>query len=85
MLQRSIRVGGLSFLFALLAFCASAGLSSGAFAQSQPLPPSASAGSYMLGPNDRIRLKVYGEADITGEYEVDSNGQVSIPGRRPTP
>jgi polysaccharide export outer membrane protein len=33
----------------------------------------------VLGPNDRIRLKVYGEADITGEYEIDSNGQVSIP------
>lgn len=33
----------------------------------------------MLGPNDRVRLKVYGETDITGEYEVDSNGNVSIP------
>jgi polysaccharide export outer membrane protein len=79
MLQRSIRVGGLAFLFALLVSCASATLSSKAFAQGQPLPPAAGAGSYVLGPNDRIRLKVYGEADITGEYEVDSNGQVSIP------
>ena len=33
----------------------------------------------MLGPNDRIRLKVYGETDITGEYEIDSTGNVSIP------
>ena len=33
----------------------------------------------MLGPNDRIRLKVYGEPDITGEYEINSGGQVSIP------
>lgn len=24
-------------------------------------------------------MKVYGEADITGEYEVDSNGIVSVP------
>lgn len=79
MLQRSIRISGLSFLFALLAYCATACLSSDAFAQGQTLPPAAAAGSYMLGPNDRIRLKVYGEADITGEYEVDSNGQVSIP------
>ena len=79
MLQRSIRVGGLSFLFALLVSCVVASLSSNALAQGQPLPPAAAAGNYMLGPNDRIRLKVYGEADITGEYEVDSNGQVSIP------
>jgi polysaccharide export outer membrane protein len=79
MLQRSIRVGGLSFLFALLLTCVSASLSSPAFAQQQALPPATTAASYMLGPNDRIRLKVYGEADITGEYEVDSNGQVSIP------
>ena len=37
------------------------------------------AESYVLGPNDRVRLKVYGEPDIAGEYEIDSTGQVSIP------
>jgi polysaccharide export outer membrane protein len=78
MLQRSVRVGGL-FLFAFLVSCLTTGLPSNAFAQVQSLPPAPTAGSYMLGPNDRIRLKVYGEADITGEYEVDSNGQVSVP------
>jgi polysaccharide export outer membrane protein len=35
--------------------------------------------SYVLGPNDRIRVKVYGEQDITGEYEIDGTGTVSIP------
>lgn len=35
--------------------------------------------NYILGPNDRIRVKVYGEQDITGEYEIDSSGNVSIP------
>jgi polysaccharide export outer membrane protein len=33
----------------------------------------------VLGPNDRVRVKVYGEPDITGEYEIDASGQVSIP------
>jgi polysaccharide export outer membrane protein len=79
MLQRPIRVRGLSFLCAFLVSCVIAGLSSNAFAQTPSVAPAAGAGSYLLGPNDRIRLKVYGEADITGEYEVDSNGQVSIP------
>lgn len=35
--------------------------------------------TYILGPNDRIRVKVYGEQDITGEYEIDGAGSVSIP------
>lgn len=39
----------------------------------------APSGPYRLGPNDKVRVKVYGEPDITGEYEVDSNGKVSIP------
>jgi protein involved in polysaccharide export with SLBB domain len=48
-------------------------------ASAQAPPAAASADSYVLGPNDRIRLKVYGEPDITGEYEINSGGQVSIP------
>jgi polysaccharide export outer membrane protein len=79
MLQCSIRVGGLAFLWALLVFGVTTSLSSNAFAQAQTVSRPTAGGGYLLGPNDRIRLKVYGEADITGEYEVDSNGQVSIP------
>src|SRR5262249_24090469 len=40
----------------------------------EPSEPS----SYVLGPSDRVRLKVYGEQDITGEYEVDTNGYISV-------
>jgi hypothetical protein len=79
MLQRPIRLTGLSFLFVLSLSGAITGLSSNAFAQAQPASPESAAGSYVLGPNDRVRLKVYGEPDIAGEYEIDSNGQVSIP------
>src|SRR6478735_16428 len=35
--------------------------------------------SYILGPSDRVRLKVYGEQDISGEYEIDTNGYISVP------
>jgi polysaccharide export outer membrane protein len=85
-MQRLIRVVGLSLLFVIFVSGMVANVSSNAFAQAQPLSPAAAAGNpaaaagnYVLGPNDRIRLKVYGEADISGEYEIDSNGQVSIP------
>jgi polysaccharide export outer membrane protein len=79
MLQRLIRITGLLSLLVFCSFGAVIGLPANAIAQA-PSPSSASAAaSYVLGPNDRIRLKVYGEPDIAGEYEIDSNGQVSIP------
>jgi polysaccharide export outer membrane protein len=49
------------------------------FAQGRQASSASPSGTYILGPTDRVRLKVYGEPDITGEYEVDSNGFVSIP------
>jgi polysaccharide export outer membrane protein len=78
MLQRSIRVGGLSFLFIFIVSAVIA-LPASAFAQAQTPTAASLEGSYVLGPMDRVRLKVYGEPDIAGEYEIDSNGQVSIP------
>ena len=87
MLKRLIRVAGLSFLFILSLSGAITGWPANALAQpanaltqqAQPLSPASAAESYVLGPNDRVRLKVYGEPDIAGEYEVDNNGNVSIP------
>ena len=73
------RVVALSLL--MLAVLAASSMSPhvAAFAQEKVLPAAPTEGSYVLGPNDRVRLKVYGEADITGEYEVDSTGQISVP------
>ncbi len=34
---------------------------------------------YLLHASDKVRVKVYNEAEITGEYEVDAAGFVSIP------
>ena len=80
MLQRLIRVAGLSFLFILSISGAITSWPANVLAQqAQPLSPASAADSYVLGPNDRVRLKVYGEPDIAGEYEVDNNGNVSIP------
>jgi polysaccharide biosynthesis/export protein len=84
MIYGLIRAASLS-LFLLAIAAATAGLPTAAFAQSQASTQSQQSASvspsdeYVLGPNDRIRLKVYGETDITGDYEVDNNGFVSIP------
>lgn len=84
MQQRSSSAGlTLHLLLFVLAIAGiGAGLSARASAQTGPSassPSASSAESYILGPNDRIRLKVYGESDITGEYEINNTGQVSIP------
>jgi len=35
--------------------------------------------SYKLGPGDKLRVIVFQEPDLSGEFEVDSQGQVSLP------
>lgn len=34
---------------------------------------------YRLGPNDRIRVIVFGEEGLSGEFSVDDAGEVSLP------
>jgi polysaccharide export outer membrane protein len=36
-------------------------------------------GPYVLGPGDKVRLKVYGDTDVNDQYEINSAGYVSIP------
>jgi polysaccharide biosynthesis/export protein len=83
MQQRSIRAAALSALsivIVLLAtFSIGARFATPASAQTQAPSSASPADNYVLGPNDRVRLKVYGEPDITGEYEIDSTGNVSVP------
>ncbi|HLZ01620.1 MAG TPA: polysaccharide biosynthesis/export family protein [Bradyrhizobium sp.] len=77
-----MRAAALALLAIALVLSATApGTVSPALAQQQPpsTSPPPSAADYVLGPNDRIRLKVYGEPDISGEYEIDNTGQISVP------
>ena len=77
MLQRPFRAAaGLCLLLAIA--IGNVAAPSAAVAQTKHASSSAQ-GAYTLGPTERIRLKVYGEADISGEYEVDASGYVSIP------
>jgi protein involved in polysaccharide export with SLBB domain len=34
---------------------------------------------YMLAAGDRIRITVYGHDDLSGEYQLDGNGNVALP------
>lgn len=35
--------------------------------------------SYQLGPGDRLRITVYGETELTGEYDVATDGKLTFP------
>jgi len=48
--------------------------------ETQPVRPSLGAGlASNLRPGDRIRITVYGEESLTGEYDVNPGGSVSMP------
>jgi hypothetical protein len=34
---------------------------------------------YRLGPNDRVRITVFGQPTLTGEYTLDGNGVLAFP------
>ena len=83
MQRRLIRIAGLSFLFILALFVRSGIGFQLTVPASAQVPDAAHRLRWptimYLGPMDRVRLKVYGEPEIAGEYEIDSTGQVSIP------
>jgi polysaccharide export outer membrane protein len=62
-------------LVVLAAFLVSACVSG---ADLPPLPES-SAGPYRLDTGDQIRLIVFGQPDLSGEFTVNDNGNISIP------
>jgi protein involved in polysaccharide export with SLBB domain len=72
----------------LALFCTFAlALGDSAFAQNAAPPPTKSASeaapfsmdNYVLGPTDKIKISVYGEEGLTGEYVISSDGKVSLP------
>src|SRR5258708_16736316 len=38
-----------------------------------------SSPDYKLGPNDRVRIIVFGQPTLTGEYSLDGNGVLAFP------
>lgn len=37
------------------------------------------SGLYKLGPGDQIRVTVFGHEDLSGEFEIDGTGRLSLP------
>lgn len=41
--------------------------------------PSSSVAPGQLGPGDKIRVTVFGEEDLSGDFEIDSTGSLAMP------
>lgn len=76
--QSSIRIATLFIALAIIV-CSIPGFPGKARAQQKHSSSPSASGAYVLGPNDKVRVKVYGEPDVAGEYEVDASGYVSVP------
>jgi polysaccharide export outer membrane protein len=57
------------------------GLACAVYAQDEASLPTVSDGAprYQLGSGDQIRVVVYGEDDLSGEFELDGSGVISLP------
>lgn len=80
--MRPLRI--LSVVLAMLALSACGQMleplpSAGASRSSSGLSALAPVAEYTLGSEDKIRLTVFGEEQLSGEFLVDSSGSVSIP------
>jgi len=74
----------IGFLFASLLAFPIAGQAQTAPAPSVSTPPSGAAGGaqiyeYRFGSGDKLRLIVFGEPDLSGEFIVSGEGKVSLP------
>jgi polysaccharide export outer membrane protein len=67
--------------FALFVSACESAPSSRAAATAAPaaVAPGTAPAGYSLGPGDRIRVTVFGQEQLSGEYEVDGLGNVTLP------
>lgn len=54
-------------------------VSSGAARAASPASTPDSISAYTLGSGDKVRVTVFGHEDLSGEFEVDGSGNISLP------
>lgn len=54
------------------------GVIAAADAQTPAAPPN-SPGTYRLSPGDKMKVTVFNEADLTGEFQINERGNVAFP------
>jgi polysaccharide export outer membrane protein len=72
------RRAGRRVIPALVVICVSLAARASAFAQ-EPRTPAPSQASVVLNPGDRVKLKIWREPDLSGDFDVDQDGIVAFP------
>ncbi|MGA1342824.1 MAG: polysaccharide biosynthesis/export family protein [Hyphomonas sp.] len=69
----------LSGLALLLAACTTTGGQTAGAREAGPAAQTQASTAYTLGASDRLRVTVFGHPDLSGEFEVDGTGAISLP------
>lgn len=72
MLQKRFNLSFLSFFLAVVLLCL-------AGCTSAPPIQTAAVHDYHLGAGDKVQIEVYNDREMSGQFEIDAGGQVSIP------
>lgn len=77
----SLSIASLMSLAMLQAGCATTSVAeiNAATAQAAAMAAAAPSGSYRLGLGDKLRIVVFGEKDLSGEFQVSGGGVVNVP------
>ena len=66
-------------LFFILAACQSAAPAGPRGPVGQQVEQQGAIGAYTLGNGDQLRITVFGQPDLSGQFEVDGTGAISLP------
>jgi polysaccharide export outer membrane protein len=62
----------------VLLFASALGACTSPGADLPPIPPP-DRSTYLLGPGDRVRVIIFGDQQLTGEFQVNDSGDVAVP------
>ncbi|MGB3624568.1 MAG: polysaccharide biosynthesis/export family protein [Henriciella sp.] len=63
----------------LIAACQSAPVQQASASDEEIIPAASLSEPYKLGPADKVKVTVFGEPELSGEYVVDGSGNISLP------
>jgi protein involved in polysaccharide export with SLBB domain len=75
----AVRLGVSLLCSAVVAACAQGKMQASPRVPMGAVGPQAEETAYKLDAGDRLRVIVFGETDISGEYEVDGSGLIRLP------
>ena len=77
--MRSLATALFGGLFLILAACQSGAPAAPRGPVGQQVEQQQNIGAYTLGTGDQLRVTVFGQPDLSGQFEVDGSGSISLP------